>query len=233
MSVRCGPPLHAQAAPELLTCPCRHHAPPHNCRQCHSAYILPPFYPRKACTHQHSSALPQGINVTALREIKLLQELRSPHLVQLLDVFAHKRKNLQLVRARRAAALSKTMTCAAGRAGAAAVECAAGVDANGGDLHETTVRMHSLPEAESARLPEPQVFEYCETDLELVIKDSSLIFAAADVKAYMRMVLQALDFCHKRWVLHRDVKPNNFLVSPNGACFAIYPVFVMHAVCSA
>ncbi len=82
-------------------------------------------------------------------------------------------------------------------------------------------KQHSLPKTETARRLEPQVFEYCETDLELVIKDSSLIFAAADVKAYMRMVLQALDFCHKRWVLHRDVKPNNFLVSPDGARFAI------------
>lgn len=36
--------------------------------------------------------------MTALREIKLLRELRGPHIVQLLDVFAHKRKNLQLVR---------------------------------------------------------------------------------------------------------------------------------------
>jgi serine/threonine protein kinase len=36
--------------------------------------------------------------VTALREIKLLRELRGPNIVQLLDVFAHKRKNLQLVR---------------------------------------------------------------------------------------------------------------------------------------
>jgi serine/threonine protein kinase len=36
--------------------------------------------------------------VTALREIKLLRELRGPYIVQLLDVFAHKRKNLQLVR---------------------------------------------------------------------------------------------------------------------------------------
>ena len=34
----------------------------------------------------------------------------------------------------------------------------------------------------------PQVFEYCETDLELVIKDSSLIFSAADVKSYMQVV---------------------------------------------
>lgn len=62
-----------------------------------------------------------------------------------------------------------------------------------------------------------QVFEYCETDLELVIKDSSLIFAAADVKAYMQMILQGLAFCHERWVLHRDVKPNNFLVAPTGS----------------
>ena len=37
--------------------------------------------------------------MTALREIKLLRELRGPYIVQLLDVFAHKRKNLQLVRA--------------------------------------------------------------------------------------------------------------------------------------
>ena len=36
--------------------------------------------------------------MTALREIKLLRELRGPYIVQLLDVFAHKRKNLQLVR---------------------------------------------------------------------------------------------------------------------------------------
>ena len=68
--------------------------------------------------------------------------------------------------------------------------------------------------------PEPQVFEYCETDLELVIKDRSLIFSAADVKAYLRMVLQGLAFCHDNWVLHRDIKPNNFLIAPSGAQLA-------------
>ena len=39
----------------------------------------------------------QGINMTALREIKLLRELTSPHLVRLFDVFQHK-VNLCLVR---------------------------------------------------------------------------------------------------------------------------------------
>lgn len=39
----------------------------------------------------------QGINMTALREIKLLRELEDPYIVRLLDVFPHKR-NLSLVR---------------------------------------------------------------------------------------------------------------------------------------
>ena len=38
----------------------------------------------------------EGVNVTALREIKLLKELHGPHVIQLLDVFPHKR-NLSLV----------------------------------------------------------------------------------------------------------------------------------------
>ena len=35
--------------------------------------------------------------MTALREVKLLKELQSPHIVKLVDVFAHK-NNLALVR---------------------------------------------------------------------------------------------------------------------------------------
>ena len=38
----------------------------------------------------------EGVNVTALREIKLLRELHGPHIVQLIDVFPHK-QNLSLV----------------------------------------------------------------------------------------------------------------------------------------
>ena len=38
----------------------------------------------------------EGVNVTALREIKLLKELHGPRIVQLLDVFPHK-GNLSLV----------------------------------------------------------------------------------------------------------------------------------------
>ena len=66
-----------------------------------------------------------------------------------------------------------------------------------------------------------QVFEFMQTDLEIIIKDRSLTLSPADVKSYIQMVLKGLDFCHKRWVLHRDIKPNNFLVSATGVPFLI------------
>lgn len=49
------------------------------------------------CLQNHIHSHCQGINMTALREIKILRELHDPHVVQLLDVFAHK-NNIHLVR---------------------------------------------------------------------------------------------------------------------------------------
>ena len=60
------------------------------------------------------------------------------------------------------------------------------------------------------------VFERMDTDLENVIKDRSLVLSKGDIKAYMLGMLQALSYCHERWVLHRDIKPNNFLLSRDG-----------------
>lgn len=97
----------------------------------------------------------EGVNVTALREVKLLRELRSPYLVRLLEV---------------------------------------------------------LPQKKGINL----VMEYCASDLEHIIKDRSRLLSAGDVKAYMQMMLRSLDFCHSHWVVHRDIKPNNFLVTASG-----------------
>lgn len=60
------------------------------------------------------------------------------------------------------------------------------------------------------------VFELCCTDLELVIKDKQLALQAADVKSYLLMLLQGLEYMHQNWVLHRDLKPNNLFLTASG-----------------
>ncbi|KAE9600238.1 putative protein-serine/threonine kinase CMGC-CDK-CDK7 family [Lupinus albus] len=97
----------------------------------------------------------EGVNFTALREIKLLKELKYPHIIQLIDSFPHK-ANLHLV------------------------------------------------------------FEFMETDLEAVIRDRNIFLSPGDIKSYIQMTLNGLMFCHKKWVLHRDMKPNNLLIGSNG-----------------
>lgn len=96
-----------------------------------------------------------GINRTALREIKLLHELNHENVIGLLDVFGHK-SNVSLV------------------------------------------------------------FDFMDTDLEIIIKDPNIVLTPANVKAYMIMTLKGLEYLHLNWILHRDLKPNNLLVNSNG-----------------
>ncbi|KAL1117596.1 hypothetical protein AAG570_003911 [Ranatra chinensis] len=96
-----------------------------------------------------------GINRTALREVKLLQELKHPNIIGLLDVFGYK-SNISLV------------------------------------------------------------FDYMDTDLEVIIKDTSIVMTSANVKAYILMTLLGLEYLHNAWILHRDLKPNNLLINSLG-----------------
>ncbi|RWS14620.1 hypothetical protein B4U79_09733, partial [Dinothrombium tinctorium] len=96
-----------------------------------------------------------GINRTALREIKLLQELKHENIIGLLDVFGH-RSNVSLV------------------------------------------------------------FDFMETDLEVVIKDSNIVLTPAHIKSYILMTIKGLEYLHMNWILHRDIKPNNLLIDENG-----------------
>lgn len=61
-----------------------------------------------------------------------------------------------------------------------------------------------------------QVLEFLDSDLEALIKAKGVVLAPGDIKAYMSMLLQALRDCHSNWVLHRDIKPNNMLISRDG-----------------
>ncbi|XP_072983375.1 cyclin-dependent kinase D-1-like isoform X1 [Typha latifolia] len=97
----------------------------------------------------------EGVNFTALREIKLLKELKDPNIIELIDAFPYK-----------------------------------------GNLH--------------------LVFEFMESDLEAVIRDRNIVLSPADIKSYLQMTLKGLALCHKKWVLHRDMKPNNLLIAADG-----------------
>ncbi|XP_018424675.1 PREDICTED: cyclin-dependent kinase 7 [Nanorana parkeri] len=103
----------------------------------------------------HRAEANDGINRTALREIKLLQELSHPNIIGLLDAFGHK-SNISLV------------------------------------------------------------FDFMETDLEAIIRDTSLVLTPAHIKSYVLMTLQGLEYLHHLWILHRDLKPNNLLLDENG-----------------
>jgi hypothetical protein len=47
------------------------------------------------------------------------------------------------------------------------------------------------------------VLEFLDTDLEMIIKDRSLVFLPADIKSWMAMTFRGLEFCHRNFILHR------------------------------
>lgn len=121
-----------------------------HCKQIFSQ-LLSPVAIKKIKT----GAFKDGIDISAIREIKFLRELSHPNVIALLGTYS-KAQSLSLV------------------------------------------------------------LEYLDTDLEAVIKDKTLVFKTADVKSWMAMSLRGLHFCHTRGVLHRDLKPNNLLISSRG-----------------
>ncbi|KAK5642733.1 hypothetical protein RI129_008901 [Pyrocoelia pectoralis] len=98
-----------------------------------------------------------GINRTALREIKILQELNHKNCLVLLDVFSQ------------------------------------------GSMSNVSL-----------------VFDFMDTDLEVIIKDNTIILTTANIKSYTIQTLQGLEYLHLNWILHRDLKPNNLLVNAAG-----------------
>lgn len=99
-----------------------------------------------------------GMDMSAIREVKVLQELRHPNVIRLVDCFSS---------------------------------------------GSTTPSLNL-------------VLEFLDTDLERLIRDKSIVFAPADIKSWMAMLLRGLEYCHCHFFLHRDLKPNNLLISPTG-----------------
>jgi cyclin-dependent kinase 7 len=82
--------------------------------------------------------------------------------------------------------------------------------------HPNIIALHSVFSSKNQNLN--LVLEYLPLgDLEMLIKDvEGVAYGAQDIKAWMGMLGRAVWFCHKNFVLHRDIKPNNLLIAADG-----------------
>lgn len=60
------------------------------------------------------------------------------------------------------------------------------------------------------------VFEYLENDLAGLLESGEVKFTIDQIVDFMKQLLQGLEFCHDRRILHRDLKGSNLLLSNTG-----------------
>ena len=52
-------------------------------------------------------------------------------------------------------------------------------------------------------------------DLEELIRDQNIVLSEANIKSYMIMLLNGVNYIHSKYILHRDLKPSNCLINGN------------------
>lgn len=63
------------------------------------------------------------------------------------------------------------------------------------------------------------VFEFIERDLKMYLDCfGSEGLPLSTVVSFLKQLLQAVEFCHRHRILHRDLKPQNLLISATGFC---------------
>lgn len=79
--------------------------------------------------------------------------------------------------------------------------------------HSNIVTLHDIIHTDKSLT---LVFEYLEKDLKQYMDDCGNIMSMTNVKIFLFQLLRGLAYCHKRQVLHRDLKPQNLLINERG-----------------
>ncbi|XP_054164241.1 cyclin-dependent kinase 17-like [Oppia nitens] len=79
--------------------------------------------------------------------------------------------------------------------------------------HNNIVTLHDIVHTEKSLT---LVFEYLEKDLKQYMDDCSNIMHMNNVKIFLFQLLRGLSYCHRRRILHRDLKPQNLLINERG-----------------
>ncbi|KAF3855035.1 hypothetical protein F7725_023090 [Dissostichus mawsoni] len=79
--------------------------------------------------------------------------------------------------------------------------------------HANIVTLHDIIHTEKSLT---LVFEYLDKDLKQYMDDCGNILSMHNVKIFLYQILRGLAYCHKRKVLHRDLKPQNLLINERG-----------------
>lgn len=79
--------------------------------------------------------------------------------------------------------------------------------------HANIVTLHDIVHTDKSLT---LVFEYLDKDLKQYMDDCGSIMSMHNVKLFLYQILRGLAYCHRRKVLHRDLKPQNLLINERG-----------------
>lgn len=79
--------------------------------------------------------------------------------------------------------------------------------------HANIVTLHDLIHTDRSLT---LVFEYLDSDLKQYLDHCGSLMSMHNVKIFMFQLLRGLAYCHRRKILHRDLKPQNLLINERG-----------------